>query len=67
MKVSELIQGLQSMKETYGDLKVVIAVSSPANVEVKSTETVMSSEDLYIGYDQCSDREDEISIRDFPY
>lgn len=67
MITSELIANLQAMMKTYGDLKVTIAVSNPVKEKEQSSEAVLSSEDLYVGYDRCSDREDEINIRNFPY
>ena len=62
MKVSEVINELEKMKLTWGDLSVSISVTYPKGSEIE----VMNAEQLFFGYDQYEDH-DEINIRSFPY
>jgi hypothetical protein len=66
MKVSELIRGLQSMQESYGDLKVNLSVGmKPDQLNVNSTTIFLRCEQYA---DNCEEKaHDEISISDFPY
>ena len=68
MKVSEVIKVLGDMQQAYGDLKVTITVHSEKQDIINSDGlTLLGSEDLFFGYDQIKDAEDEINIRSFPY
>lgn len=60
MKTSELIKSLQYSLEQYGDLNVSVAVADKDN-------NVTNDDNIFIGYDQCSDRQDECNVRNFPY
>lgn len=60
MKTSELIKGLQDSLEQYGDLNVSVAVSDKDG-------NITNDDNVFIGYDQCSDRPNECNVRNFIY
>ena len=70
--ISEVIKTLQVMEESYGDLPVTISIDFKKSklktiLESEEDNVVISSDDLYFGYDQFKDKSDEINIRSFPY
>lgn len=58
MKISELIKELEHQKETYGDLKVLLA--SDKTGEVVKTEQIFFETDI-------NGTDDTLSLMDFPY
>lgn len=67
-KVSEVIKNLEIMQAAYGDLPVSIAIHfNKSELLTEGDNSVVSTENLYFGYDQYSEKSDEISIRSFPY
>ena len=68
MKTSELIVALTEMKSIYGDLPVIIAIDfKKSELTADDDLTVISADNLYLGYDGFTDKSDEIRISSFPY
>ena len=68
MKVSEVIQSLQEMKNIYGDLPLTISIHFKKSELLDYEDNqVLGAENLFFGYDQYTDKSDEINIRSFPY
>ena len=59
MKISKLIENLKYMKESYGDLKVILSYSKD--------KEITSDENIHFSYDQRPGMADECSIQNFPY
>jgi hypothetical protein len=68
MKISKLIKDLEYLHSVYGDLPVIIAIDfKKSELILKDDSTVISADNLFLAYDQNSDRSDEIRISSFPY
>lgn len=59
MKISELIRGLEYTKNEYGDLEVSLTVEHEGKL--------FYDDDIFIGYEQYENSNDEINLRNFPY
>lgn len=53
MKVSEMIAGLKSMQETYGDLEVWVSLALEKDI---GEGQVVNSNELTFGYNQMNER-----------
>lgn len=60
MKTSELIEALENIESTYGDLQVVMRFAAGQG-------DIRVDESIHFSHDQYTDKPDEIAIQNFIY